>query len=98
VEGGLSAGKLARRSQFVRNLAFELGDGLKRVDLLVGVVVQAAETAVAALVVGDGLEKMSAAEVGPEAISDVDLRVGDLPEEEVGDALLAGGADDQVAV
>src|SRR5437868_6946461 len=32
------------------------------------------------------------------AISDVDLGIGDLPEEEVGDALFAGGADDEVGI
>src|SRR6266852_237336 len=41
---------------------------------------------------------MEAVEVGPETVGDEDLGVGDLPEEEVGDALLAGGADDEVRV
>ena len=38
------------------------------------------------------------AEVGPEAVGDEDLGVGDLPEQEVRDALLARGADDEVGV
>jgi len=46
----------------------------------------------------DGFEKMEAVEVWPEAVGDEDLGVGDLPEEEVRDALFAGGADDQVWV
>ena len=59
---------------------------------------EAAEAALAALVVGDGFEQMDAAKVGPEAVGDEDLGVGDLPEQEVGDALLAAGADDEVGV
>ena len=59
---------------------------------------EASEAALALLVVGDGFEEVDAAEVGPEAVGDEDLGVGDLPEEEVGDALLAGGADDEVGV
>ncbi len=74
--------------------------GLEVVEVFVGdgVFAEAAEAAFAALVVGDGFEEMDAAEVGPEAVGDEDLGVGDLPEEEVGDALLAGGADDEVGV
>ena len=41
---------------------------------------------------------MEAAEVGPEAIGDEDLGVGDLPQEEVGDALFARGANDEIGV
>ncbi len=59
---------------------------------------ESAETALALLVVRDGFEEMDAAEVGPKAIGDQELRVGDLPEEEVGDALLPGGADDEIGV
>ena len=64
----------------------------------VGGLTEAAEATLALLVGGDGFEEMEAAEVGPEAVSDEDLGIGDLPEEEVGDALLAGGADDEVGV
>jgi hypothetical protein len=84
--------------EFRGDFALELGDGLQGVDLLVGVFVEATEAAVAALVVGDGFDEMQAAEVGPEAVGDEDLGVGDLPEKEVGDALLAGGADEEVGV
>ena len=77
----------------------EFGDGLEGLGLFVGGALgEASEAAFAALVVGDGFEEVDAAEVGPEAIGDEDLGVGDLPEEEVGDALLAGGADDEVGV
>jgi len=67
-------------------------------EVLVGAFAEAAEAAFALLVVVDGLKEMDAAEVGPEAVSDKDLGVSDLPEEEVGDALLAGGADDEIRV
>ena len=63
--------------------------GLQGSDGFVGGFAQASEAAFAALVVGEGFEQMDAAEVRPEAVGDEDLGVGDLPEEEVGDALLA---------
>src|SRR5688500_8193481 len=58
----------------------------------------AAEPALARLVVSNGLEELPAPEVGPEHRGDEELRVGELPEQEVGDALLAGGADEEVGV
>ena len=77
----------------------DLFGGLEVVEVFVGEgFAEATEAAFAALVVGDGFEEMEAVEVGPEAVGDEDLGVGDLPEEEVGDALLAGGADDEVGV
>src|SRR5688500_1434250 len=58
----------------------------------------AAVPALAALVLEDGLEQLAAPEVRPERVGDPDLRVGDLPQQEVRDAHLAGGADQQVGV
>src|SRR5665213_1070640 len=85
--------------EFGGNLGLQLGDGLESVDLLVGVsVAEAAVAAVAALVIGEGFEQMDAAKVGPEPVGDEDLGVGDLPEQEVRDALLAAGANDQIGV
>ena len=83
--------------------AGEFGGGIRwggeRVgEGLVGGFAESSEAAFALLIVGDGFEEMEAAEVGPEAVGDEDLGVGDLPQEEVGDALLAGGADDEVGV
>lgn len=73
--------------------------GLEVVEVFVGeAFAEATESALAMLVGVDGLEQVKAVEVGPEAVGDEDLGVGDLPEEEVGDALLAGGADDEVGV
>src|SRR5678816_4257307 len=52
-----------------------------------------------ALLVGDyGLEQMGHAEVGPQRVGDPDLRVGDLPQQEVADAHLAARADQQVRI
>ncbi len=85
--------------EVILDLGGDLFGGLEVVEVFVGEgFAEAAEAAFAALVGGDGFEEMEAAEVGPEAIGDEDLGVGDLPEEEVGDALLAGGADDEVGV
>ena len=73
--------------------------GFEVVEVFVGEgLAEATEAAFAALVGGDGFEKVEAVEVGPEAVGDEDLGVGDLPEEEVGDALLSGGTDDEVGV
>ena len=94
----ISGGEGGRGLELVGDLGPEFGDGLEGVDLFVGGFAEAAEAALAVLVVGDGFEEVEAAEVGPEAVGDEDLGVGDLPEEEVGDALLAGGADDEVGV
>src|SRR5262249_57969280 len=44
------------------------------------------------------LEVLALAEVGPQRLRDVHLGVGELPEEEVADAHLAAGADQQVGV
>ena len=52
----------------------------------------------ALLVVGDGLEQVLAPEVRPEHVGHPDLRVGDLPEQEVRDPHLAARADEQVGV
>ena len=54
--------------------------------------------ALALLVVGHRLQQVAAPEVGPQHVGDPDLRVGDLPEQEVADAHLAAGADEQVGV
>ena len=37
-------------------------------------------------------------EVGPERLGDVQFRVGDLPEQEIADAHLAGRADQQIGI
>ncbi len=87
------------RYEVVFDFGGDLFGRLKVVEVFVGEgFAEAAEAAFAALVCGDGFEEMEAVEVGPEAVGDKDLGVGDLPEEEVGDALLAGGADDEIGV
>ena len=58
----------------------------------------AAVAALALLVVEDRLEQVPAAEVGPQRVGDPDLGVGDLPEQEVADAHLAAGADQQIGI
>src|SRR6185436_1051451 len=52
----------------------------------------------ARLEVDDRLEEMPPAKIGPQHLGHVNLGVGDLPEEEVRDAQLAAGADEQVGV
>ena len=58
----------------------------------------AAVAALPLLELGDGLEEVARAEVGPEDRRHVDLGVGDLPEEVVRDAHLAARADEEVGV
>src|SRR5512137_1967076 len=54
------------------------------------------EAALPVLEVGDGAEEVELAEVGPEGLHEDHLRVGRLPEQEVGDAPLPAGAHEQV--
>src|ERR1044072_443131 len=58
----------------------------------------AAETALAGTIDGDRLLEQLAAEVRPEGVEEHELRVGALPEQEVGDALLAAGAHEQIGI
>src|SRR5689334_10218396 len=57
---------------------------------------QAAEAALALLKGFDGLQQWCAAEGGPEGLGDGDLGVGDLPQQEVRQAHLARGANNEV--
>ena len=58
----------------------------------------AAEPPVAALVGDDGLVQGPAVEVRPQGIAEVKLRIGALPQQKAGQALLAAGADDELRV
>jgi hypothetical protein len=58
----------------------------------------AAEAAVALRIGGQRGVDLGGAEVGPQAVGEEQLRVGRLPEQEVADAHLAAGADEQVGV
>ena len=58
----------------------------------------AAEAALAAGVVGQRRVQVLRAEVRPVAVAEVQLRVGALPEQEVADAKLPGGADQELRV
>ena len=58
-----------------------------------------AAVAALALLIGEhGLEQVPAAEVGPQRVGDVDLGVGDLPQQVVADAHLAARADQQIGI
>ena len=59
---------------------------------------RAAEAAAAARVLGEGLPEVPLAEVGPERVHEHELRVGELPEEEVRDPQLPRGADQKVGL
>ena len=59
---------------------------------------QAAEAPLAALEIGDGRAQIVGAEIGPQRIDEAQLGVGRLPQQEVGQPLLAAGADDKVDV
>src|SRR4051794_36937005 len=57
-----------------------------------------AVAALARLKVDDRLEQIAPAKIGPENFRDVNLRVRNLPEQEVGYAQLAAGADEQIGI
>src|SRR5690349_17311708 len=54
------------------------------------------ESAIARLKCREGLEQIAFAELRPEPVGEVELRVGRAPEQEVGDPLLSTGADEKV--
>ena len=58
----------------------------------------AAEPAVAALVIKDRSKKLRLREVGPQRLGDVQLGVCDLPQEEVTDAHFPGRADQKIRI
>src|SRR5471030_3005624 len=61
----------------------------------------AADAAIAPLAppeLGDSFLEMGLVEVGPQRVDEHQLGVGALPEQEVADALLAAGADQQVGI
>src|SRR4051794_32694458 len=62
-----------------------LRDGLAFAQLLA----RAPEAPLALAVRGDGRIERLGAEIGPQRLGEVELGVGELPEEEIGDALLA---------
>ena len=62
------------------------------------VFVQAAVTAFALLIFGDAFEQVHAIEVGPEGGYDVDLSVGELPQEKVAEAHFATSADYEIGI
>src|SRR5438067_5532255 len=59
---------------------------------------ESTEAAAALLVVADGFVEVFSAEVGPEDWGEPELAVRRLPQEEVAQALLAAGSDDEVGV
>src|SRR4051812_34995588 len=61
-------------------------------------VADAAIATLAAAELGDGALEMLLAEVGPQRVDEHQLGVGTLPEQEIADALLAAGADQQVGI
>src|SRR5262245_25184292 len=75
---------------------FTSGDfgALGLLDLLAG----AAEAPLARAVGNDGRVERGGVEVGPQRFGEVKLGVGQLPEQEVADALLAAGADEEVGL
>src|SRR5919108_5564539 len=92
---GSRATAVRTRVRSIGNLGLaRAGQGLAFGQLLAG----AAEPALAPRVRGDGLVQGFGAEVGPERIGEVELGVRELPEEEVGDALLAARADEEVGL
>src|SRR5690349_2836095 len=63
-------------------------------DLLAG----APEAALALLIPDDGRVELPGVEIRPERRREVELGVGELPKEEIADALLSPGADEQVGL
>src|SRR4051794_36491832 len=60
--------------------------------------VSRAEAALPLSVGTQGAEEVDLAEVGPEGVAEVELRVRALPEHEATESLLTGGTDDKVGI
>src|SRR5580704_3768225 len=57
-----------------------------------------AETPFPAAEIGDCCAQVFGAKIGPQRFDEVELRVGRFPQQEVGEALFAAGADEQVDI
>src|SRR5579871_1847917 len=57
-----------------------------------------AEAALTRLEPGDGIIQLRLAEVGPQRVGEVEFRIGEVPQQEVADALLAAGAYEEVRI
>src|SRR4029453_15329480 len=74
------------------------GPGYSGGGLAAGATSHPTESAIALLKVGDRAVEVGGAEVGPQDRCDPQLGVSDLPQQEVGDAHLAAGANQQIGV
>src|SRR5205814_10375488 len=74
-------------------LSGDLGP-LRLLDLVAG----APEAPLARAVGDDRRVERSRVEVGPQRVGEIELAVRELPEQEVADALLAAGADEQIGL
>src|SRR5436305_530270 len=63
---------------------------------LLELLARAAEPAFALLIGADRAVELGRVEIGPQRVGEVKLAVGELPQKEVADALLAPGADEKI--
>ena len=85
--------------QLALNLFSHLFRRFQARQILIGLgVTEAAKATVAPLVISDRFEQVKAAEIGPQAIGDEDLRIRNLPQQKILNALLARRTDHQVWV
>ena len=59
---------------------------------------QAAKAAVALLIIENGVQQIGAPEIRPQRFGDVQLGIGDLPQQEIADAHFAGGPDQKIGI
>src|SRR4029077_5420739 len=72
--------------------------GISRVRLAVVATSHSTEASIALLKIGDRPVEIGGAEIRPQDRRDPELGIGDLPQQEVRDAHLAAGADQQIRV
>src|SRR5208282_2906898 len=64
----------------------------------VGTVRDGAEAALAKLVGGDRAQELALAEIGPQSVGEIELRVGELKEKKIGDSQFSRSSNQQVGI
>src|SRR5262249_13660760 len=88
----------ATRPRFSASRSGPGSGSLTRTLVASGVSIDAPKAAVPPLKVGHGLKEVPPPEIGPQEIGDPELRIGYLPEQEIGEPHFAARADQEIGI